>query len=213
MLAQSLAAQGSRQGVLNLHGCSVNVLMEGGWGRAAEKRDKARGGEREEEGATHGCELATWAQGLGRLGKTCLGGQRTSSGCASGWATCPRSDVRDALQVGARWAAAQANQAAARWAGQPGGGALGCWGEMGRALGLGARLGSTTGPRSAEWAAKSSRPGRRGGQGRALGRAAGGRRVGLGAGRPGGLGRLSLSQLFFLFLFFYLFIFKFRYSF
>jgi hypothetical protein len=112
--------------VLNLHGCSVNVLMEVGWDRAAEKRDKARGGEREEEGATRGCELASWAQGLGRLEKTCPGGQRTSGGCASGWATCPHRDARDALQAGARWAAGQANQAAARWAGQPGDGALGC---------------------------------------------------------------------------------------
>jgi hypothetical protein len=59
VLAQTLAAQGSRQGVLNLHGCSVNVLMEIGWGRAAEKRDKARRGEREEEGAMRGCELAS----------------------------------------------------------------------------------------------------------------------------------------------------------
>jgi hypothetical protein len=40
------------------------------------------------------------------------------------------------------------------------------------------------------------------GQGRALGRAVGGRRVGLGAGRPGGLGRLSFFCYFFLFLFY-----------
>jgi hypothetical protein len=119
VLAQSLAAQGSRQGVLNLHGRSVNVLIEVGWGRAVGKRDKARGGEREEEGATHGSELAMWAQGLGRLEKTCPGGQRTSGGCASGWATCPRRDVRDVLQAGALGG----------WAGQPGGGALGVRGK------------------------------------------------------------------------------------
>jgi hypothetical protein len=62
VLAQSLAAQGLRQGVLNRHGRSVNALVEVRWGRAAGKRDKARGGEREEEGVARGCELATWAQ-------------------------------------------------------------------------------------------------------------------------------------------------------
>jgi hypothetical protein len=182
VLAQSLAAQGSRQGVLNLHGCSVNVLMEVGWGRAAEKRDKARRGEREEEGATHGCELATWAQGLGRLEKTCPGGQRTSGGCASGWATCPRSDVRDALQVGARWTAGQASQAAARWA-AGGNGPRARW-AAGRRLGAGR---SQRGPsrKKPSWA---------------LGKRRGRRRGQLGRRERGGGGLREFSFYLFLFL-------------
>jgi hypothetical protein len=60
--------------VLNHHGRSVSALVEVRSGRAAGKRDKARGGEREEEGAARDCELATWAQGLGRLEKMCPGG-------------------------------------------------------------------------------------------------------------------------------------------
>jgi hypothetical protein len=80
------------------------VLIEVGWGRAAGRRDKVRGGEREGEGDARGCELATWAQGLGRLEKTHPGGQRTCGGCVGGWATCPRRDVRDMLQASARGA-------------------------------------------------------------------------------------------------------------
>jgi hypothetical protein len=112
-----------------------------------------------------------------------VGEDRLARGMASGsWA---RLGARQAAERGA-WPsqaglgaapAGEQRSGRARQLRRRGGGwgrarLLGCGGP--RALGLGARLGrgARSGPR-ARWAAKSSRPGRRGGQGRALGRADG----------------------------------------